>query len=287
MYGIDNFSKAIQQAASDGLSSAINKITRYRSISVLAGAIFTALIQSSTAFSVLVVGLVESGALTFARSVPLLIGSNIGTTITAQLVAFNLMEAGPYFITLGFFISWSQKVKWIGRAVFYFGFVLFGLDMVGDHLRPLAENQWIINFIKEHSHPMPGVLIGLTLTILVQSSSVSTGLLVVLVQSQLIPFDFAVGAMVGANAGTTITAWLASRGGGSSSKKAAWAHIMFNIFGVLIFLPLLNPFSSWLTDQMNDPALALALGHTVFNLSVALIFISILKPYTRFIEKTF
>ncbi len=286
LYGIDHFSKEMQKLAGENLKRMAHRLTRSRWSATGVGIFATALTQSSTAVSVIVITLVDSGVLSFRNSLGIIIGSNVGTTITAQLVALKLTEIAPILILTGALVS-ALPFRWniFGRLIFYFGFLFFGLDLVGDVLSPLSQDPRVLKFISETSDPQLALLVGVILTAIVQSSSVMTGLCVVMVQAGVLPLDLAVPVAIGANAGTTVTAMIASLGRDQSAKRTALAHLIFNISGVLIFAPWISSYTKMLGYLSSDPAQTFVWGHILFNLSMGILFLSFIQPYAHLVEK--
>ncbi len=286
LYGLQHFSKEVEQAAGPRLRSLLGRLTRTRLHGFITGLLSTAILQSSTSTTVMTIGLVNAGVLTFTNSIAIVIGANIGTTVTTQLVAFKLMDWGAVILSLGFLLSLaSQRTAITGKLLFYFGFVFYGLDVVSDVVTPLASDPAIMHYLSTISNPYLAVGIGLMLTAIVQSSSVVTGLAIVLLQSGLLPFDAGVGIVIGSNAGTTITAFLASRGSSQEARRIAWAQILFNLIGVLLFLPALESFAALLKTLPVHQSQQLAAGHLVFNVVTALIFMIALTPFAKLIQR--
>jgi len=286
LYGLEHFAQVASQAVTDNTRRILASLTKSRFRGLITGAVTTAVLQSSSSMSVIVVGLIEAGTIGFRQSVPVLVGANIGTTVTTQLIAFKLTDWGGVILALGFLMSLMPgRAKTLGKLAFYFGFVFFGLSILADQLAPIASQDWVTNVLRQVTDPYTFVAVGLVLTAVVQSSSVVTGLAVVLLQTQFISFEASVGLVIGSNAGTTITMWLASRGMSITARRAALAHIFFNIGGALIFLPVLHLFALVLLQlPLEDPA-RLATGHALFNVVLAVITLVLLTPFMRVIER--
>lgn len=284
LYGLEHFSQEVGKIAGDRTRSVISRLTSTPARGLSIGAITTAVVQSSTSVSVIVLGLIDASALTFYQSVPVILGANIGTTITTQLVALKVMDWGTYILAVGFLISLLPgRARPVGKLIFYFGFVFFGLSLISAQLQPLAAEPWVADMLRQVHDPYAFVVVGLVLTAILQSSSVTTGLAVVLVQTQFIAFDSAVGMVIGANAGTTVTTWIASRTLNVGARRAAWAHILFNVAGVLLFLPILHLFVDLLRQLPGSSATRLANGHLLFNVITVTIVMFLLKPFTKLI----
>jgi len=285
VFGLENFSREIEKISGERFRKSLGHATRLPIVGVLIGALVTALIQSSSATSVITIGLVNAGVLSFKNSVGIIFGSNIGTTITAQLVAFKLTAYAPVIIILGFVLSLLRtRYSVFGKAVFYFGFVFFTLNLISASLQPLQHNPDFVDLLTQPQNPIYAILIGCLFTALIQSSSVTTGLAIIFTQQGLLGLENAVPLIIGANIGTTATALIAVFNMDAAAKKTALSHFLFNIGGVLIFLPLLLLFGNRLGELHMDPAIALANIHLIFNLVTSLIFIALIGPFTRLVD---
>lgn len=285
IFGLENFSKEIERLSGEHFRKSLSNATRWPIVGVAIGALVTMVIQSSSATSVITIGLVNAGVLSFKNSVGIIFGSNVGTTITAQLVAFKLTDFAPLFIILGFFLSLLRsRYSLFGRAIFYFGFVFFSLNLIGTSLAPLQNAPGVLSFLTEAHNPLIAILFGCIFTALVQSSSVTTGLAIILTQQGLISLENAVPLIMGANIGTTSTALIAMFNMDVAAKKAALSHFLFNVGGVILFTPLLFIFGYKLAEYTENPALVLANIHLIFNLSTSLLFTLAIGPFTRLVD---
>lgn len=288
VFGLDNFSREIEQISGDRFRKFLGSATNIPIFGVLIGALVTVVIQSSSATSVISIGLVNAGVLSFKNSVGIIFGSNIGTTITAQLVAFKLTNFAPIFIIIGFILTiTNSKASIFGKAVFYFGFVFFSLNLISSTLEPLQSNDALVSMLTEAQNPLYALLIGCLFTALVQSSSVTTGLAIIFTQQGVLGLENAVPLILGANVGTTATAFLAVISLDVSAKKVAFSHFLFNVGGVLLFFPVLLIFGYKLAEFDQNPAIALANIHLIFNVTASLIFTAFINPFTRFVDYLF
>jgi Na/Pi-cotransporter len=288
LYGLEHFGQEIHRLGVNHLKGALERFAGNRWRGFALGAIMTAILQSSSALSALTVALVNSGVISFRNSLAILIGANVGTTLTAQIVALKLTGIGPIFIVLGTVLSLIKiKASVVGKTVFYFGFIFFSLDLISNSLAPLGENPQVVSLLAEAQNPVLGVLMGALVTLLLQSSSVSTGLVVLLVQQRALGLDAAIPLILGANLGTTGTALLASMGMERAAKRAAIGNAIFNFLGVLLVFPVLSYFTTFLMGLDSRPSQLVANAHLFFNLGVSLIFILFLKPYERFLLRIF
>ena len=288
VFGLEHFSAEIERITGDKFRSFIAKATRIPAIGVLIGALVTAVIQSSSATSVIAVGLVNGGVLSFQNSVGVIFGANVGTTITAQLVAFKLTAFAPVIIILGFALSFVRsRISIFGKSIFYFGFVFFSLNLISSTLGPLKDEPVLRDYLVQPQNVMLAVLAGCLFTAVVQSSSVTTGLAIIFTQQGLLSLDNALPLVIGANIGTTVTALIAMVNMDFNAKKTALSHLLFNVGGVVIALPFLVVFGDMLNDFDIDPAVMLANAHLAFNLVTTLIFLAFIKPFTRMVDRIF
>jgi phosphate:Na+ symporter len=285
VFGLEHFSKEIEQIAGDRFRRFLSTATRIPVLGVVMGTIVTAVIQSSSATSVIAISLVNAGVLSFKNSVGIVFGANIGTTVTAQLVAFKLTAFAPLFILIGFALSLVRsRASIFGKSVFYFGFVFFSLNLISSSLAPLQQEPALIEYLSQPHHPLLAIGVGAAFTALVQSSSVTTGLAIILTQQGMLGLENAVPIIMGANIGTTATALIAVFNMDLAAKKTALSHFLFNVGGVLLFLPPLFLFGDRLGEIETAPAIALATIHLVFNVATTVIFTLLLTPFTRAID---
>lgn len=284
LFGLEGFSKEIQHVGQRRLQSWLGRLTANRFSGFALGAGFTALVQSSSAVTALTVSLVDAGIVSFASSLAVLIGANVGTTATAWLVSLKLTGIGPVFIVLGTALGLVPGPwKVAGRSVFYFGFIFFALDLVADSLAPVKDSPRLLEWLALAASPLLGALIGAVLTALVQSSSVVAGLAILLVQQGALSIEAAVAIIIGANAGTTVTGLLASIPMRPPARRTALANLLLNLGGVFLFLPFTGPLSRWVTDLAPSPGIAVALAHLFFNLGVAIIALPLVGPLARWL----
>lgn len=282
LYGLEQFSKELQHVGGERLPRGLALATRNRMGGWLLGAAVTAVVQSSSAVSAMVVALVNAGTLSFSSSLAVLLGAKVGTTATAWLVSFKLTGIGPFMIVLGGVLTLLPfSVRVAGRAIFYFGFILFSLDLIGLSLEPLRQDPWLLEQLAKAQAPWLGVLLGALVTMVLQSSSVVSGLAVVLVQQGVLPPEAAIAIVIGASAGTTVTALIASIPMDAFARRAAWMNTFFNLTGVLLLWPWVTPFAQWALGLAESPAQAVAIAHLAFNLGLALTFL----PFTGWLGR--
>lgn len=284
LYGLKAFSKEIQEVGAEKMNQWLGRFTSKRWQAFGLGAVLTALIQSSSAVSAMTVAMVDAGAFSFANSLGVLLGANVGTTSTAWLVSFKLTQIGPIFIVMGTLISIVPfRIHLIGKSLFYFGFILFTLQLLSDSLKPLQEAPEIVEILRSADNIIIAAIAGMLITALIQSSSVVSGLAIILVQSQLVEVDEAVAIIIGSNVGTTSTALIASMSLSQAAKLTALANFIFNLSGTLLFLPLIGLLSSLVMKITPEPAYQVAFAHLIFNSVIAIIFLIILNPFTRWL----
>ncbi len=291
LYGMQMMSDGLEAAAGDKMKSILEKLTSNRFLAVAVGAVITAVIQSSSATTVMVVGFVNTGLMSLSQAVWIIMGANIGTTITGQLIALDVGAAAPLIAFIGVamivFLK-MPKVQHIGKIAAGLGVLFIGMDMMGGSMEPLKESESFISIMTEFSNPALGILAGAVFTAVIQSSSASVGILQTLANEELIAFDSAVFVLFGQNIGTCITAVLASIGTNRSAKRTTIIHLLFNIIGTAIFttLCLLLPVTDWIKSISPDlPASQIANMHTVFNVATTLILIPFGNYLAKFAEK--
>jgi phosphate:Na+ symporter len=284
IYGLEHFSEEIQRIGRKSLGDILRRWTSNRFFGFFLGAIFTGIIQSSSAVSSLAVALVDAQLLSFAGSLAVMLGTNVGTVVTAQLVAYKLTGLGAILIVFSALVSRVPKVKQWAKVIFYFGFVLFVLDLIGTYLGSMHANFDLKEYLPLGHAPYTAILYGAVLTALFQSSSVTTGLIILLVQQQQVSLEFSVPFILGSNIGTTSTALLASIKMSTSAKKAAVANLFFKVVGVIIFLPFLTMFTSFVASLTEDAATNAAHAHLLFNVISAVIFLPILGYFEKMIH---
>lgn len=272
IYGMHLMAAGLQKAAGKQLERIIEVLTKNRLMGVLVGAVVTAIIQSSSATTVMVVGFVNAGIMNLTQAIGLIMGANIGTTMTAQIVSFDLEGYAPIAVGVGMFalmISKKQKHKHIAEILLGFGILFIGMEFLKDALKPLREVQAFTDMLLNFSHhPVLGLLAGFGITFIVQSSSASIGMLVALAAQGLLPIEAALPILYGDNIGTCTTALISSIGTNKNAKRAAIMHLTFNVIGSLIFmLVLTGPIKSLVTYlNPTDVPRQIANSHTLFNL---------------------
>jgi phosphate:Na+ symporter len=274
IYGLQGFSRELRAVGGLALQSWLGRVTASRWLGFLVGALATAVVQSSSAITSLTTALVDASVISFRSSLGVLLGANVGTTATAWLVSFKLTGIGPFLIVLGAVISaLPHRVSVAGKAVFYFGLIFFTLDLISAQLEPLREQPAFAEWVALAQAPWLGVATGLVFTALVQSSSVTTGVAILLVQQGVLPVEAAIPVAVGANVGSTSTALLASVGMNPAARATAMANFLFNAAGLIVYFPFLRQFAHVMVELAGEPGIAVALAHLVFNLTTSLTFL--------------
>ena len=270
-------STGLEAAAGNKMKSILEKLTSNRIKGVLVGAAITAVIQSSSATTVMVVGFVNSGLMTLNQAVWVIMGANIGTTITGQLIALDIGAIAPVFAIAGvaamMFVK-SEKVHHISSIFAGLGVLFMGMDMMGAAMEPLQESEAFINLMTQFSNPLLGILVGAVFTAIIQSSSASVGILQALAATGMIPLSSAVYVLFGQNIGTCITAVLASIGTKVNARRTTVIHLMFNIIGTIIFtvVCMVTPYVHLVESiTPGDPVAQIANAHTIFNIVTTLL----------------
>lgn len=294
LYGMQMMSDGLESAAGNKMKTILEKLTTNRFVGVLVGAGITAIIQSSSATTVMVVGFVNSGMMTLRQAVWIIMGANIGTTITGQLIALDVGELAPLIAFIGVaamvFIK-NEKVKYIGEILAGLGVLFIGMDMMGAAMKPLAESESFVSILTKFENPVLGILAGMIFTAIIQSSSASVGILQALAGSGVIGLSSAAFVLFGQNIGTCITALLASIGTCRNAKRTTIIHFMFNIFGTIVFTtlclitPLISIVEGW---TPGDAPKQIANLHTTFNIVTTLLLLpvgTVLPKIASFILK--
>ncbi|MCX8128749.1 MAG: Na/Pi cotransporter family protein [Clostridia bacterium] len=291
--GVNMMSSGLEKANPGIIKRILSKLTSTAPLALLTGTAVTALLQSSTAVTVITVGFVNSGMMKLSQAIGIIYGANIGTTITAQLMSFNLTNfALPIFI-FGFltkFFSPKISLKSMGNALMGFGLMFIGIGILNSGVPYIKDSEFAYNLFKNFGqNPFIGLLIGMVATMLVHSSSATVGLTIILFNSGLISFEAAIGLTLGDNIGTCITAQMASFGSSTAARRTAWAHTIYNIIGVLLAIALFTPFAGmvrYITSTLGqDSTRLIANTHTIFNILSAAVFLPFTGSFIKLIEK--
>lgn len=299
IFGMNMMSESLQKVAGDKMKKVLGVLTRNAVCGMLAGALVTAVLQSSSATTVLVIGFVSAGLMSLKQGISVIFGANIGTTMTAQLMAFKISDYIMPIVFIGFliaFIAKKEKIKFVGQTIFAFGLLFVGIEMMGDVMKPLATSPVFINMMEKVSHiPVLGVGVGMLMTLVVQSSSATIAVLQSFA-SQAGPDGASVIGLVGAipillgdNIGTTITAILASIGQSKDAKRCAIAHSVFNITGSFLFIWIIKPFAKFVEmispkgNELDVISRQIANAHMSFNIINTLIWLPLLPVMVKIV----
>ncbi|MGD8844884.1 MAG: Na/Pi cotransporter family protein [Desulfobacteraceae bacterium] len=292
LYGMEKMSEGMKKSAGNQMRNILAALTRNRFIGLFVGAFVTMVIQSSSATTVMLVSFVQAGLMRFSQSLGVILGADIGTTVTAQLIAFKLTDYALLMCAIGFtlrMLGKTEKIRDSGEILLGFGILFFGVKLMSDAMKPLRSYSEFVQILKELENPMLAILVGAVFTALVQSSSAFTGLIIVLAQQGLIGLEAGIPMIFGANIGTCVTAGLASIGASRDAKRVALAHVIFKIAGVLLFIFWIPSFANLirsLTDLTGSgTARQIANAHTLFNVGLGLFFLPLTPLFALLIEK--
>ena len=287
LYGMQMMSNGLEAAAGNRMKKILEKLTANRFLGVVVGAVITAVIQSSSATTVMVVGFVNSGMMTLQQAVWIIMGANVGTTITGQLIALDVGAIAPLFAFIGVaFIVFlkNEKLHHYGKIIAGLGILFIGMDMMSAAMVPLRESETFVNIITRFSNPVLGILAGAIFSAIIQSSSASVGILQALASSGVIGLPQAVYVLFGQNIGTCITAVLASIGTSRVAKRTTIIHLLFNIIGTTLFtiICILTPFTTLVEGfTPNNVSAQIANMHTIFNITTTILLI----PFGTYLAK--
>lgn len=300
LFGMDQMASALKAVAGERMKDILGKLTTNRFSGALTGAFVTGIINSSSVTTVLVVGFITAGLMSLSQSVGVIMGANIGSTVTAQLIAFQVTKAALLMIGIGFvmmFASKSEKIRQYGAMLMGLGLVFFGMGVMSDAMAPLRTYEPFLIFMRTLENPLVSVLIAAVFTGLIQSSAATMGIAIVMASQGFITLPVGIALAFGANIGTCVTALLAAIGKPREAVRAAVVHILFNIFGVLIwfgFIAQLAEFTQWISPQYPnltgterlaaETPRQIANAHTLFNVANTLIFIGFTAQFARLAE---
>jgi phosphate:Na+ symporter len=298
LYGMERMSDALKNVAGEKMKDILGMLSNNRIMGMITGAIVTAVIQSSSVTTVMLVGFVTAGLMSLSQTIGVIMGSNIGTTITAQIVAFKVTKYALLLMAIGFgmlFSSKREKIQQYGYMIMGLGMIFFGMGVMSDAMKPLRTYQPFLDLMAQMSNPVWGILVAALFTALIQSSSATTGVVIVLAMQGLITLPAGIALSFGANIGTCVTAFLASIGKPREALRVSIVHVLFNVVGVLIFLPFIGPFAKLvvsispsapegLTGLQAAAAVLprqVANAHTIFNATCAIIFLPLVTYFAR------
>ncbi|MEE2698776.1 MAG: Na/Pi cotransporter family protein [Pseudomonadota bacterium] len=300
LFGMDQMADSLKAVAGNRMKDILGALTNNRITGLITGASVTAVIQSSSVTTVMLVGFVTAGMMSLSQAIGVILGADIGTTITAQIVAFPVKKYALLLVSVGFFllfVSRNDKWKHYGTLIMGLGMIFFGLAIMSDAMKPLRSYQPFIQLMQDVANPLIGILIATLFTALIQSSSATMGVVIVLAQQGLITLEGGIALALGANIGTCATAGLASIGKPREAVRVAVAHVTFKIVGVILiffFIPHLAELCRWISPAYPELAgvekLAketprqIANAHTFFNIGIALLFLPVTPLFARFCE---
>jgi phosphate:Na+ symporter len=302
LYGMERMSDALKNVAGEKMKDILGMLSNNRIMGMITGAIVTAVIQSSSVTTVMLVGFVTAGLMSLSQTIGVILGSNIGTTITAQIVAFKVTKYALLLMAIGFgmlFSSKREKIQQYGYMIMGLGMIFFGMGVMSDAMKPLRTYQPFLDLMTQMSNPVWGILVAALFTALIQSSSATTGVVIVLAMQGLITLPAGIALSFGANIGTCVTAFLASIGKPREALRVSIVHVLFNVGGVLIFLPFIGPFAKLvvsispsapegLTGLQAAAAVLprqVANAHTIFNATCAIIFLPLVTYFARIVYR--
>ncbi|MCP4701091.1 MAG: Na/Pi cotransporter family protein [Gammaproteobacteria bacterium] len=318
LFGMEQMADALKAVAGERMKIILAKLTTNRFMGALTGAFVTAIIQSSSVTTVLVVGFITAGLMSMAQSIGVIMGANIGTTITAQIVAFKVTKFALVMVTVGFgmlFFFKDEKIKHYGAMIMGLGLVFYGMSVMSEAMKPLRSYEPFLDLMTQMKNPLIGIMIAAAFTGLIQSSSATTGIVIVMASQGFISLEAGIALAFGANVGTCVTAALAAIGKPREAVRAALVHILFNTFGVLLwvlFIPNLVEFVTWMSPAADEATILaeqaaegitnltpeqiamliladesprqIANAHTVFNVANTFIFIGFVGVFARIVE---
>lgn len=288
LFGIKYAAEGLRGMAGNRLKPILSRLTRKRFLGLLIGTVATFATQSSSATTVILVSLANSALIGLKQSLGIILGADIGTTFTVQLIAFKISDYSPLIIFVGFMIMVSggkENRGKLGQAIMAFGFIFLGMKIMSDVMAPLRSHPGVMaTFASVGRMPLLGILISTVFTALIQSSAATIGLVLTLCFQGILDLNSAIPLVLGANIGTCATALLASLGTSTEARRVALAHIIFKILGVALFFPFLRGFESLASRTSGDLARQVANAHTIFNVGMALIFLPLVPLYARMVN---
>lgn len=289
LFGMRFMKDGLEKAAKSRIRRSLQTLTRTPLVGFITGTVITALVQSSTAVTVITIGFVNAGIIGFHQAVGIILGTNIGTCITAQMMSFKLEELALPAIGLGsLMMIWPQRkaIRDIGQSIVGFGIVFLGISTMSDALEPLKQSQTFIRLLGSVSaNSLLGVIAGTVFTALIHSSATTTGVVIALSHLGLIDLPTAIAIVLGSNIGTCITAVLAAIGTPAGAKQVAAAHVLLNVIGVLMFIPFINPFAELIIQTASTLPRQIANAHTLFNVFSSLAVLPFARQFSALVQK--
>ncbi len=300
LYGMERMSDALKTVAGEKMRDILGMLSNNRIMGLITGAIVTAVIQSSSVTTVMLVGFVTANLMSLSQTIGVILGADIGTTITAQIVAFKVTKYALLLMAIGFgmlFSSKKEKIQQYGYMTMGLGMIFFGMGVMNDAMQPLRTFQPFIDVMASMANPILAIVVAAIFTALIQSSSATMGVLIVLAMQGLITLEAGIALALGANIGTCVTAGLASLGKPREAVRVAVSHVLFKIIGVLVLLPFIGPFAKFIVYISPSPSEGLtsleaaasvlprqvANAHTLFNVGIAVLFLPLVAQFARFV----
>ncbi len=301
LYGMRQMTESLKTVAGGGMKNLMARLTANRFTAAFAGAVVTAVIQSSSVTTVLVVGFISAGILSLGQSIGVILGANVGTTVTAQIIAFQVYKYGLLMIAVGFFteiLARRERIRQWGTVLMGLGLIFFGMELMSIATGPLRQWRPFIELMQNMQNPLLAVGLGAAFTAIVQSSSATTGIVIVLASQGLISLESGIGLIFGANIGTCVTAFISAIGRPREALQAAWVHILFNVAGVLLWVFFIAQFADLVraispvsetadavTRAAADTPRQIANAHTLFNVGNLLVFVWFTGPLSRLVDR--
>lgn len=301
LYGMDKLADALKAVAGERMKAILAALTSNRVMGALTGAFVTAVIQSSSVTTVMVVGFITAGLMSLSQSIGIIMGANAGTTITAQIIAFKVSKFALVLIAVGFgtaLLGRGERIRHHGDGIMGLGLVFFGMTVMGEAMHPLRGYEPFLSWMTQMELPAVGILIGALFTALIQSSSATTGVVIVMASQGFMPLSAGIALIFGANIGTCVTALLASIGKPREALRAALVHVLFNVMGVLMWLPFIDQLAQFVS-AVSPAALELegvarlaagtprqiANAHTVFNVTNTVLLLGFSTQFASLVER--
>ncbi len=285
LFAIEKFSKQIQNLEGNKFKFYIKKFTDTPLNGTLIGAGITSILQSSTAVSVLLVSMTSAGVIHLSNSLAVIIGTNIGTTITSQLIAFKILSIAPYILILGFLMmKIKSNIQKFGKSIFYFGLIFSCLYIISFITSSIKDAPFILNLLSHTNNLFLAILFGFIISNILQSSSITIGIVIILASQGALNIEQSIGLLFGTNIGTTTTAIIASLATNKEGKRVAVGHLLFNLIGVMIFVPFISIYTVFITSLSEITAVQVAYAHLFFNIINAIIFLIFFSKYENLVK---
>ncbi len=285
--GMKVMQTGLYNLAGEQLKNVLLRFTKTPFHGFITGTVTTAIVQSSSAVTLLTIALTGSRMLTFPQTIGIILGANVGTTITTEIIALDLTQYAVFIFFIGsaLWLFPFRILRCFGLFIGGFGLIFLGLDLIQWIARPLMQLPYLTNMVEfSHDNSVIGILMGTVITAIIQSSTATTAITMGLMDEYLIPLSMGIAIILGSNVGTCITAWLGSLGGSIEGKRVAWAHILINVIGVLLFIPLIGVLAVISAMVTADPPSQLAHAQTIFNVLCSLFALPFSGPFARLVS---